>query len=318
MIKCVICGETLSEEEFKGHPYKTHKIKLENYYEKYFPKNDLYSGEKIPFKSISQYLSSDFLNKNNFKMWIKANSRDTVRDYCIDWLKHRKDLKGLRFAPSQTELKTLTFPSIAFLEELFSGDGGYYGLCQSLGYSVRHNKISKNTKLPISFSFSEQAYIIKDTREGRPLIFAEPSIEGTLNWGDYGLSDESLSDKVRIERKSLTDLIGTLSSGYERFTREIDRAGKDGGYIVVLVEERFQNLLSFNFLPHISKRVRAKPDFICHRIRELCQYFDNFQLLCVDGRKEAAKATARILQLGKVARTTDLQLCYDLGILSCS
>lgn len=315
MITCKICGNEFKDEDFNGHPYKSHKVKLADYFSLYFNKRDLFSGEAIPFKSIGQYLGSDFINKTNFKSWIKTHSRDEVKSYCSTWLDERRSHKGLKFAPSQTELKTLVFPSIHYLDELFSSEDGYYSKCEKLGYCVRHNKINKQTVLPSNFTYSEQRHIIIDTREGRPLIFPNYSNVGTLGWGDYALSDETISCKVRVERKSLVDAIGTLSKAYERFSREIERAEKDSGYIVVLIEEKIENLLTFNFLPHISKRVKARPEFIVHRIRELCQFFGNLQFVCVDGRREAARVVSRIFQLGETAKTTDLQLAYDLKIL---
>ncbi len=43
----------------------------------------------------------------------------------------------------------------------------------------------------------------------------------TLREGDY--STPALVDLARIERKSATDLVGSLTSGRERFEREADR-----------------------------------------------------------------------------------------------
>ena len=316
MIKCVICNQEFEENSFAGHPYKQHKVTAENYFLKYYNKKDLFTNERIPFKNIHHYLSSDFINKNNFRCWIKANSKDAVREYCLNWLSKRKSLRNLRYAPSQVELKTLVFPNINYLDKLFENDGGYYKLCYELGYFLRHKKLDKNSVLPIKFEYSNNLKIIKDTRESKPLIFDKPNEIATLDWGDYALSREDLSCKTRIERKSLPDLIGTLSSGYDRFSREIERADKDKGYVVVLVEDSFDHFLTFNYLPYISKKIKATPEFISHRMRELCQYFDNLQFLCVEGRKEAARIVTRIFQLGEETRNIDLQLAYDLGLLN--
>ena len=40
-----------------------------------------------------------------------------------------------------------------------------------------------------------------------------------------------------IERKSITDFIGTMSGGYERFKREVERAREQDAKLIVLVEE---------------------------------------------------------------------------------
>lgn len=44
---------------------------------------------------------------------------------------------------------------------------------------------------------------------------------GTLSTGDYSVA--GLEHDVAIERKSISDLIGSLTSGRDRFKREVDR-----------------------------------------------------------------------------------------------
>ena len=67
-----------------------------------------------------------------------------------------------------------------------------------------------------------QPTIIVDSREQTPLVFSLFASEvGTLQTGDYSL--KGLEDSITIERKSIADLIGSLTSGRERFQREIQR-----------------------------------------------------------------------------------------------
>ncbi len=64
--------------------------------------------------------------------------------------------------------------------------------------------------------------IITDTREQAPLEFRRlPSRPGTLATGDYSVA--GLENDFAIERKSIADLVGSLTSGRERFMREVDR-----------------------------------------------------------------------------------------------
>jgi ERCC4-type nuclease len=64
--------------------------------------------------------------------------------------------------------------------------------------------------------------ILIDTREQAPLKFATfPTEPATLATGDYSV--QGLEDSITIERKSISDLIGSLTSGRERFQREIQR-----------------------------------------------------------------------------------------------
>lgn len=65
--------------------------------------------------------------------------------------------------------------------------------------------------------------IIIDTREQTPWSFPEHLAtvqRGTLQAGDYALDGD---DGFAIERKSLNDFIGTISTGWGRFQRELER-----------------------------------------------------------------------------------------------
>ena len=67
--------------------------------------------------------------------------------------------------------------------------------------------------------------IICDSREQNGYAFsAYPDVmatTGTLTTGDYSLA--GFTDKVAIERKELSDLIGCLTHDRDRFTRELER-----------------------------------------------------------------------------------------------
>jgi len=85
--------------------------------------------------------------------------------------------------------------------------------------------------------------IIIDTREQAPFAFEGKECEvvtGTLTTGDYSLV--GLEDKVALERKSLSDLVGCLSSsGRERFERELTRA-RGLYFFGVVIEAGFTEL----------------------------------------------------------------------------
>jgi ERCC4-type nuclease len=60
--------------------------------------------------------------------------------------------------------------------------------------------------------------ILIDTREQAPLDFSRwPGVTvevGTLNAGDYSL--RGLEDRFALERKSISDLVGSVTTGRER------------------------------------------------------------------------------------------------------
>jgi ERCC4-type nuclease len=83
--------------------------------------------------------------------------------------------------------------------------------------------------------------IIQDSREQCPLHFKHKYIKEVrvekLDVGDYGAE---FGDGHRLplifERKSVNDLWGTLSQGYERFRKEFARAKELGQGLIIIVE----------------------------------------------------------------------------------
>ena len=63
--------------------------------------------------------------------------------------------------------------------------------------------------------------IVIDSREQQPWHFSPELVRvsrGTVRTGDYCVKGDRL---FAIERKSLNDFVGTISTGWERFQREI-------------------------------------------------------------------------------------------------
>jgi DNA excision repair protein ERCC-4 len=78
-------------------------------------------------------------------------------------------------------------------------------------------------KIPLPATLAPESVVaITDSREQCPLDLSPLRSErGTLDTGDYCLA--SCPDVVRIERKSLSDLVGCVGSERERFEREVSR-----------------------------------------------------------------------------------------------
>ncbi len=75
--------------------------------------------------------------------------------------------------------------------------------------------------------------VIIDTREQLPYCFSfAPVRVEKLDAGDYSLA--GFESEIAIERKSLQDFIGSITSGRERFKRELERmAGHSVKCIIV-------------------------------------------------------------------------------------
>ena len=66
MITCAIDGKEFNTREDLHKHLRKLKVRQEEYYTKYFPRKDLGTGEAIPFRSVDQYLSAEFLSKESF------------------------------------------------------------------------------------------------------------------------------------------------------------------------------------------------------------------------------------------------------------
>lgn len=82
--------------------------------------------------------------------------------------------------------------------------------------------------------------LIIDTREQEPLHFKKEVFEfqtsEKLEVGDYGCRIDGELFPIIFERKSKGDLYSTMTSGYERFRKEILRASELDIKLVLLIE----------------------------------------------------------------------------------
>lgn len=306
-ITCKICNEVFAEDSNLHRHLKAHKIRIEDYYVTHFPRKDLFDDAPIKFKNKEQYFSTDFNGRLNLKKWIKEKPEEEVKSYIKELLVRRKEKKGIKYSPCQVELRSLITPPIKVYNKFFKN---YYNLCSELGLI---NKFDNFNKIEVDESQDfTSCKIFVDSREQRPLVFSRASEMVGLKFGDYTFSNPASTGNCYIERKSVNDLIGTLSGGYERFIREIERAKANGAYLVILVEESFNNCMGFNFLPHVyQKGVKPTPEFVFHNVREILQNYLDVQFLFVDGRKEASRVVEKIFTCGLAYKKIDLQFAYD-------
>ena len=124
-----------------------------------------------------------------------------------------------------------------------------------------------------------------DTREQLPLELPLRSITDTLPTGDYSVS--GFEDLICVERKSLPDLIGCMTSGRTRFERELQRMKAYDARCVV-VEAFWQQLRNGEY------RSRITPETVTHTVVSWLSRFA-VPFLFVDNRESAADAVAYFL-----------------------
>jgi hypothetical protein len=309
MVKCIECDKDFPSEKSLHAHIKCHDLRLAEYYQKNFPRKDLHSGDLIKFKSKEYYFSTDFNNRTNLKKWLEAQDDESKKSYCRKALEDRKVKKSLFYSPSQVELRSVMTPPVQYYNKVF---GSYASICEELGL---RNKF-KDLKTEIQeVAPPDDCVIYIDTREQKPFKFDIPFEIKTLKFGDYALSDREVSGNCYVERKSLNDFIGTMSGGYDRFRREVERAVEQNAYLIVLVERSIEEAMNFNKLPYVSSKVRATPEYIFNRVRALNQDFKNIQFLFAKTKTEAIRLTKKIFFCNQAFKTQDLQLAYDLKML---
>ncbi len=157
------------------------KWKQADYYTQFYPRICLGTGKPIPFKDREQYLSQDFVDKNAIKAFLRKEPVKG-REWAIEWLRRRKEEKGLVYAPSQVELRSLQCPSMPYYDFV----GGYYSITRELGFKDRYvSYTGQNTALAVDMA---DVTVIVDNREQKPLTLPVKTVKGTINAGDYALA----------------------------------------------------------------------------------------------------------------------------------
>jgi len=306
---CKICNQSFSETAGLHKHIKAHDLRIIEYYQTQYPRYDMQSGEIIRFKNKDQYFSTDFNSRENLKKWIESKPEPEVRNYIKELLINRKNKKSAQYSFCQVELRSLLMPPIQTYDKYF---GNYYRFCESLGF--------KNKYQPLGGPIISKEIIGKihiDTREQKPLSFPGRYTEvKTLNFGDYTFSDKKASCECYIERKSISDFIGTLSGGYDRFINEIERSVEAQANLIVLVEEFLSNALNFNDLFYVyQKNTKVTPEYVFHNVRNIIQKYPSVQFLFVKNREEASRVIQKIFTCDCIYKNIDLQLAYDMKAL---
>tara|TARA_B100000959_G_scaffold285084_1_gene358636 strand:- start:1145 stop:2095 length:951 start_codon:yes stop_codon:yes gene_type:complete len=316
MVECKVCKEKFKDDPSLHRHLRAHKVLVVDYYHAYFPRKDFLTGDLIKFKNKDQYFTDDFNSRPNMKKWLDTISEEEAKNYCHTYIQKRIRKKGMTYALCEVEARSLMCPPIPYFQKVFEDYYHYVGTNFKLKHKYTKWPDDKSLKIKnVKSGFLKNMYsICIDTREQKPLKFNLPVEVKTLSFGDY-CSNQADKDKVYIERKSITDFIGTMSGGYERFTKEVERAKADGSDLIVVVEESLTSCLSFNFLPYVSKKIKATPEYIFHNVRQLIQEYDNLHFLFVKGRPESSRVIEKILLYSSRFKGVDLQLAYDLKLL---
>jgi len=295
-----MCGESFdSDKAFHAH-LKKHNMYQAEYYCKYYPRFSLFYKAQIPFKNKADYFKTEFLDINEFLRWEQSEDQVIVKNKCLELVKARIEEKQYQFAPFHNELKTLDLPPIDIIKKHF---GSYSSFCKLLNKEPLYNK-----NIPSDFNNVDlsKAKIMVDTREQDPLEFNNSRIE-KLYVGDYLLEDENYTYTF-VDRKSEADFLGTLSSGYDRFEREIEKTVALNACLFVVTESDIESI------KQNQKRFNRKTNlqYIFHNMRHLShKYPRTVQFIFTGSRDKSLDIIPKILYHGSKLRQVDLQYFLD-------
>lgn len=307
--QCKICG---LPDPGNKHFWREHRMSLSEYCLRHIARKDLHDGSPITWTGdLDSYLLQDFNSRATMKAALLSWPEDKARGWCLDAIRRRKAAKGVSRVPCEVELRSLTLPPTSFLDRIFAKDGGYHAaVSREIGLEPRFKEvIQKGFVFPDS---TGEFKVVVDTREAKPLDFSGSVKIGKLDYGDYFCPS---NPGVFFERKSLADLVGTMTAGFGRFNREIERAKSDKAYLVVLVESPINTALEFDKARFFSKTLKVTPKFVFHQIRAILQGHPNIQFLFLCGREEMVSTIKLLSRIGGAVRDIDLQHAKSLGVL---
>ena len=296
---CKECGESFDSLRSLHAHIKKHGKFLGDYYVDNYARKDKLTGELIPFKKYDQYFATDFINKRNMKKWCKTAPRSEVKEYIIKAFKEKKEAKGLQGGPPSVYLQTAGLPDVDLCKEVF---GSYSEACKQFGMLPM-----LSGQLPNQFKndYSDTPILI-DTREQKPLYFKN-SKSLKLDVGDYAVGGD-LYDYTFVDRKSYQDFCATVTNGYARFIKELERCRSMGCMLFVVADVAFGNMWTENARGYKKFRL----DYVYHRMREIqANYSDCCQFVFSGSRSKSEEIIPKILVLGKKLWTVDVQYFWD-------
>jgi hypothetical protein len=297
MNTCKICSEQFESEKSLHMHLRSHKITLAEYYTKYYPRNNLLTGDPLPFKNKEQYFDRDFSNRKQLLDWCAKTPDTQVKEYILELLDRRIKRKELKFAPSHLELKTSDMPTVDLYQKHF---GSYSAACSLVGVKPLFcSRLPDEWNNPVP----DDVKIFVDTREQQPLQFKN-SESLKLDFGDYAVGSKYY-DYTYVDRKSETDFKSTLSkNSLNRFRAELQRTKDFDSYLFVVTETDISTMEKRNkWSPHTSNM-----KYIYHNMRVLAHDFaGHCQFIFTGSREQSQQLIPKILTLGKKLWNVDLQ-----------
>ena len=305
VFSCKVCAQDFSSEKSLHAHLKSHKLMLAEYYTKYYPRYNLYTGDPLPFKNKEDYFSKDFFDRNQLLNWCEREDFDKVKKYIISLLQKRVAAKDLKVGPCHLELKINNLPTVDVFQKHC---GSYTAACEAAGVKPMFGE-----RLPEVFkeNIDPNIKIFIDTREQQPLTFPNSEFM-KLEFGDYAVGGEDY-DYTYVDRKGEQDFKSTLSkNNLERFEYELQRTKDFDSYLFVVVESDMDQIEKNNRRGAHKSNLK----YIYHNMRVLNHKFHgNCQFIFTGSRNRSEYIIPKLLKLGKKLWNVDLQYYIDKEII---
>jgi hypothetical protein len=300
--KCLECGASFKKEAGLHIHVKKHGG-IAAYYQKNFPNRDRLDGSLINFSNPEQYLGECFNSLKTRNIFLKGCSKKEGRDIIIHELNFDKKKYGFTHLPPQNYYILKKRAGLITCENFFESKKE---LADCLGLDFFYDKTLPDDFWNIAEQELDKIEIHIDTREQRPFSFSNYIIN-KLDFGDY-CSGGIYYNKTFIDRKSLTDFKGTFGVGFDRFTKEVERAKLFNSFLFVVVESSIAEIIRSNLLGKYATNL----SYAFSNVRKLClKYPEVIQFIFCKNREEAQDITKRILYFGTDLHKCDIQYYLD-------
>ena len=128
--------------------------------------------------------------------------------------------------------------------------------------------------------------LIIDSREKKPLNF-RGAITRKLEFGDYGAEVDGQLLPVVFDRKSCNDFYSTLTSGHERFKKEMLRANDAGFKLIMIVESPYSDVLERKF--EGAHNIKMRHGIIEKILHKMQVRYAGFEIVFCKDRKDMQK-----------------------------
>ena len=302
--KCKECDQEFESLKSLHAHIKKHNLILGDYYVKHFQRRNKLNGNLLQFKNYEDYFDKDFTNRSQMIEWCRTADKEEVKEYILCCLKKRIEKKKLKYAPNTIELFTADLPPMPLYKQLF---GSYSKACELCGAEPMFK-----SPLPKEFDNDYRDFkIYVDTREQQPLSFNNSS-SLKLDVGDYAVNGDEY-DYTYVDRKSFADFCSTMTVGFERFGRELERCRSLGCYLFIVVECDLYKMAKLNaFSPK-----RYNLNYVFHNMKELQhEYRDCCQFVFSGNRSSSILLIPKLLICGQKLWNTDMQYFLDEGVMN--